>query len=106
MRPVRQDPFELVTHLSDLQGAWCGLRQLDRLRLFADAYGWLENERRRLPEFGAERACLTWERMKHNAENRGGGWARMWSEGVGEVIRRRRTWLLNNADAIRSALLD
>lgn len=91
---------------SDLQGGWSGLDPLPRLRVFADAYGWLENERRRLPEFGAERACLTWERMKHNARHRGGGWARMWSEGVGDGILRRRTWLLANADAIRSALLD
>lgn len=90
----------------DLQGGWSGVEQLPRLRPFADAYGWLENERRRLPDFGAARACLTWKRMKHNAENRGGGWARMWSEGVGDVILRRRIWLLDNADAIRSALLD
>ncbi|WP_035769563.1 phosphotransferase [Arthrobacter castelli] len=151
VRPVRQDPFELVTHLditpenvvvrdgqavglidfdlagpstcfidsfntamhwvklkdpADLRGAWSGVDQLSRLRLFADAYGWLDHERRRLPDFGAERACLSWERMKHNAQNRGGGWATMWSEGVGDVILRRRTWLLANADAIRSALLD
>ena len=30
--------------------------------------------------------------MRHNAEHRGGGWARMWAEGVGDVIERRRAW--------------
>jgi Ser/Thr protein kinase RdoA (MazF antagonist) len=30
--------------------------------------------------------------MRWNAENLGGGWARMWAEGVGDVIRRREQW--------------
>lgn len=30
--------------------------------------------------------------MRWSAENLGGGWARMWDEGVGDVIRRRATW--------------
>jgi phosphotransferase family enzyme len=30
--------------------------------------------------------------MKWNAEHLGGGWARMWSEGAGDVIRRRVAW--------------
>lgn len=146
-RPVRQDPFELVTHLDvtpenvvvrngqatglidfDLAGpstryidsfntamhwvklkepgAWAGVDQLDRLRIFADSYGWTAAERRRLPEFGADRAGLIWKRMEFNAVHAGGGWARMWSEGVGDVILRRRAWLLGQADVIRSALLD
>jgi hypothetical protein len=71
-RPVRQDPGRLV---------------------FADAYGWTPEGRRRLPQFGAEAAELSLERMEHNARNLGGGWARMWRDGVGEVISRRRQWL-------------
>lgn len=90
---------------SDLSGAWAGADQLDRLRVFADSYGWTVEERRRLPEFGADRASLTWKRMSFNALHIGGGWARMWDEGVGDVILRRREWLLRHADAIRAALL-
>ncbi|GAB3528242.1 phosphotransferase [Arthrobacter monumenti] len=91
---------------SDLPRAWAGVDQLERLRVFADAYGWTADERRRLPEFGANRASLTWKRMEFNAIHAGGGWARMWDEGVGDVILRRREWLLRRANEIRAALLD
>lgn len=149
-RPVRQDDFELVTHLDvtpqntvvrggeavalidfdlagpstrlidsyntamhwvplrdpfDVGGEWLGADQLRRLRIFADAYGWSAGERRRLAGFGAERADLSWLRMKHYAEAVGGGWARMWRDGAGDQIRRRRDWLLGNQSGIAAALL-
>jgi hypothetical protein len=50
-----------------------------RLRVFADAYGWTEEERRRLPESSADAALLSFDRMEHNARTLGGGWARMWA---------------------------
>jgi hypothetical protein len=74
--------------------------------VFADAYGWSRDERMRLPRFGAERAELTWATMKHRAETQGGGWARMWDEGVGDLIQRRREWLLGNETRIQNALAD
>jgi uncharacterized protein YbjT (DUF2867 family) len=43
--------------------------------------------------------------MKHNAEVHGGGWARMWAEGVGGVILRRRNWLQENRRTLVNALL-
>jgi hypothetical protein len=79
--------------------------QLRRLRIFADASGWTIQQRRALPRFGAEASARSWERMKHRAENIGGGWARMWAEGVGDLIRRREQWLLANEDAIIGALV-
>jgi hypothetical protein len=42
--------------------------------------------------------------MQHNARTLGGGWARMWGEGVGGLIRRRGDWLAANAGEIVAAL--
>lgn len=78
--------------------------QLARLRVFADAYGWTAEERRGIAEFGARRADLSYRRMKLRAETLGGGWERMWREGVGDVIRRRGEWLRASADDIERAL--
>ncbi len=42
--------------------------------------------------------------MKHHAETRGGGWQRMWDEGVGDVIKRREAWLDRHAAILTAAL--
>jgi hypothetical protein len=42
--------------------------------------------------------------MKQRAELLGGGWQRMWDDGVGDLIKRRQAWLERNADTLRSAL--
>ena len=78
--------------------------QLRRLRVFADAYGWSADERASLPRFGADAAARSWDRMRERAASEGGGWARMWNEGVGDIIRRRGEWLLANEAAIVRAL--
>lgn len=72
------------------------LDQFARLRVFADAYGWTPEEREGLAEFAAARADLSYRRMKLRAETLGGGWARMWREGVGDLIERRAQWLRCN----------
>jgi hypothetical protein len=98
-----KDSFNTAMHwvaLRDPADAWPGWTELDpfrRLRIFADAYGWSEHERRRLPQFGVEAVRLSFERMEHNARTLGGGWARMWEEGVGGLIERRAAWLEANA---------
>ncbi|UKA54704.1 aminoglycoside phosphotransferase family protein [Arthrobacter sp. FW305-BF8] len=107
-----KDSFNTAMHwvpLRDPADAWAGWETADpfrRLRIFADAYGWTLEERRRLPQFGAEAAALSLERMEHNARNLGGGWARMWRGGVGEVISRRRQWLEDNEASLTAALTD
>jgi hypothetical protein len=63
--------------------SWRGLDPARRLRLFGrrlrlDAAG-----RAGLVDLGIQRCELTWLRMKARAEQLGGGWARMWDEGVG-----------------------
>lgn len=76
-----------------------------RCRLFADAYGLGEPERKAMMEdlrYGTERS---WHLMHDRAQRLGGGWARMWAEGVGDVIRRRGDWLDEHGDEITTALL-
>ncbi|MGO4804560.1 phosphotransferase [Arthrobacter sp. 2MCAF15] len=93
--------------LRDPSDAWPGWEDQDpfrRLRIFADAYGWTENERRRVPVAGIDAAALSYERMRHNAAVLGGGWARMWEDGVGGLINRRRAWLEANAEPLVAAL--
>jgi hypothetical protein len=50
------------------------------------------------------RTRRSWHLMKRHAETHGGGWRRMWDEGVGDVINRRLAWLERNADTLRQAL--
>jgi hypothetical protein len=42
--------------------------------------------------------------MRWSAENLGGGWARMWDEGVGDVIQRRQAWFASVRDDLARAL--
>jgi hypothetical protein len=44
--------------------------------------------------------------MRAAAEQLGGGWARMWDEGVGDAIRRRERWLMDHGDRLTAALLE
>jgi Ser/Thr protein kinase RdoA (MazF antagonist) len=88
----------------DIWPTWRGVDQLARLRTFADAYGLNTAERAALPDLGIARAETTWLRMRAAAEHLGGGWARMWSEGVGDAIRRRQTWLTESRNDLLAAL--
>lgn len=84
-----------------------GLRGLDaprRCRILADAYGMAEADRLRLVEVAVARTRRSWHVMKHRAEVDGGGWRRMWDEGVGDVIARREAWLGRHGAAIEAAL--
>ena len=70
-----KDSFNTAMHwvpLRDPADAWPGWEATDpfrRLRIFADAYGWNDEERRRLPAFGIEATSLSYERMQHNARD-------------------------------------
>lgn len=107
-----RDSFNTAMHWiplrdpDDSYAGWEHLNLLRRLRIFADAYGWSEAERQLLPSHGVEAAAQSFERMRHNAATLGGGWARMWDEGVGGIISRRRLWLEANAGRIVDALTD
>jgi hypothetical protein len=49
-------------------------------------------------------AARSWFAMRARAEHLGGGWARMWDEGVGDRILRRQRWLADHGDALHDAL--
>lgn len=88
----------------DIPPAWRGVDQARRLRLFADGYGLPARDRLTLPDFGIARADITYRRMKASAEQLGGGWARMWEGGAGDVILRRKAWLSSVRDDLLAAL--
>ncbi|MDN3936081.1 hypothetical protein QWJ39_07115 [Arthrobacter sp. YD4] len=88
----------------DVWPGWAGTDPFHRLRIFADAYGWTPEERRRVPALGVGAAELSYGRMQERARTLGGGWARMWDEGVGGLILRRRDWLEANAGRLLEAL--
>ena len=71
-----------------------------RLRLMLDAYGRDRIAAAQLLDAAALRFGAGYESMRWNAVHLGGGWRRMWDEGVGEVIRRRVAWF----DSVRDEL--
>ena len=89
---------------ADIWPTWTGLDQPGRLRVLADAYGLTDSQRLSLIDLGVLRADRSWLLMKGAAEHLGGGWARMWHDGVGELIRRRRAWLTANRGSFLAAL--
>jgi hypothetical protein len=85
------------------------LRNLDvprRARILADAYAMSGTDRERIIEVAMLRTRRSWHLMKQRAETQGGGWQRMWDEGVGDVIKRREAWLDRHAAALTAALRD
>lgn len=71
-----------------------------RLTAFLDAYGPVDRDEL------LDLADPLWRRsrhlMRHNARTRGGGWARMWDEGFGDLIERRRAWFAAERAALTS----
>lgn len=75
-----------------------------RLRLMLDAYGRDAVDADRLIHACELRFAGGYDAMRWAAEHLGGGWARMWDEGVGEVIRRRVAWFAEAAAGLRAEL--
>jgi hypothetical protein len=72
--------------------------------MFVDAYGLTESLRATFCDVAIDGATRSWHRMRANATQRGGGWARMWAEGVGDRILRRRVWMIEQRATIEDAL--
>jgi len=81
-----------------------GLNAPRRCRMLADAYGMSGTDRARVIEVAIMRTRRAWYLMRGRAERDGGGWQRMWDEGVGDIIKRRGAWLGKNAAALEAAL--
>ena len=83
------------------------LRSLDagrRMRLFVDAYGLDDGDRQWLLDLAEQRCTRSWHVMRYRAIHDGGGWARMWDEGVGDVILRTKAWLARERPHLEAAL--
>jgi ribosomal protein S18 acetylase RimI-like enzyme len=90
--PVDRDPV--------LQDADAGAR----MRLYAAAYGLDPDQRSMLYDVAVRRQNRSWHVMKRAAETRGGGWARMWDDGLGDVILRSQRWLADSEATLRESL--
>jgi hypothetical protein len=75
-----------------------------RARILADGYGLSGTDRERVMEVALLRTRRSWYLMKQRAETQGGGWQRMWDEGVGDVIKRREAWLDRHAATLTAVL--
>lgn len=75
-----------------------------RLAAFVDGYGLDAGERKAFCDVAIAGATRSWYRMRANSVERGGGWARMWAEGAGDRILRRRAWLLEERSSLDRAL--
>ena len=83
------------------------LRDVDalaRARLLVDAYGLGSSERRHVVDVAISSAERSWFTMRERARRDGGGWQRMWDEGVGDRIHRRQAWLADNAAALHQII--
>jgi len=75
-----------------------------RARILADAYRLSGRDRERIMEVAMLRTRRSWYLMRQRAQIHGGGWQRMWDEGVGDVIKRREAWLDQHATTLTAAL--
>ncbi len=88
----------------DRPAGYDGIDVAARIALLLDGYG-----RDRVDAVALLGACSLrfaglYESMRWNADHLGGGWARMWEDGVGEKIRRRNEWFGRILPQLRSAL--
>lgn len=93
-----------LTHPADRAPALTDDQVIRRCVVFADAYGLDAASRERFVPVAVARSRRSWHLMRHRARLDGGGWQRMWDEGVGEVITRRVEWLGGEGDRITAAL--
>jgi hypothetical protein len=92
-----QDPADRPPALRDADA-------VARLPLLLDAYGLDTAGRAELMELALPVWRRGWWTMRDNAERLGGGWARMWDEGVGDTIERRRAWFADRRPALAAAI--
>ena len=112
MRPSSR--VDEVANLLLWWGAWTApedreqvMRDVDaarRGRLLVDAYGLTRSEAESVVPVSISAARRSWHSMNERADTHGGGWARMWADGVGDQIVRRADWLEENAPVLSRAV--
>jgi hypothetical protein len=83
------------------------MRDLDagaRMRTFIDAYGLADVDRQHLLDGAVLRCRRVWHTMRDRAQHEGGGWARMWDAGAGDIIRRTQDWLERERPSLAAAI--
>lgn len=75
-----------------------------RAALLVDEYGLAADDRQRIVPVARNAAELAWHLMRNRAARLGGGWQRMWGEGVGDRILRRQQWLAEHEDELHRAV--
>jgi Ser/Thr protein kinase RdoA (MazF antagonist) len=89
---------------ADREPVHAGIDVAARLRLMLDAYGRDVVSATQLLDAAELRFAGSYEIMQWSAEQLGGGWARMWDEGVGDVIQRRLAWFRSVRESLAAAL--
>lgn len=93
-----------LTHPADRAPAFAGCDVPARLRNFLDSYGLDQDRRDQFLPLAHRAARRSWYLMQAAAEQNGGGWARMWADGVGYWLRRRQDWLTAEHHALERAV--
>lgn len=88
----------------DRPAVYGGIDEGRRLRLLLDGYGGDAVSGAAVLAACRLRFAGLYDSMRWNAEHLGGGWTRMWDEGVGEKIRRRVAWFSTVEPRLRAAL--
>ncbi len=90
--------------ISDREPAVRSVDAIARAALIVDAYGLGATDREQIVPLAMNSAGRAWFSMRDRAERLGGGWRRMWDEGVGDRILRRQQWLSEQAGALHEAV--
>lgn len=93
-----------LVHPADRAPAFDGCDVPTRLRAFLDSYDLDQERRSQFLDLAHRAARRSWYLMEATAEQNGGGWARMWADGVGYWLRRRQEWLDDEHDALAAAI--
>lgn len=90
----------------DRDPVFVGVDPGERGRLLVDTYGLSDEDREWVVPVSISAAQQSWHAMKSRAEQLGGGWRRMWDEGVGERIKRREQWLVAEHESLQRAITE
>jgi len=79
-------------------------RALERLALFADAYGLSARDRARLPDAALAAHAWCYDVVRHAVGGGHEAFGRMWRQGGAQRAERTRRWLVAHRDELRAAL--
>jgi len=90
--------------VEDREAAVRDVDAVARAALLVDAYGLGQQDRERVVPVARNMADRAWHSMRQRADVLGGGWRRMWDDGVGDRILRRQAWMADHADRLQRAI--